>query len=57
MFQTTSARLLVPIIENLNALRKDVQYGEPGPELAEIDLENLASELEKFIDEAANVIR
>lgn len=35
----------------LNDLRKDVAYGEPGPELEEIDLEDLAIELEKFVDE------
>ena len=38
-------------LEELNSLRKDVQYDEPGPELEEIDLEDLAIELEQFIDE------
>ena len=38
-------------LEELNRLRKDVAYGEPGAELEERDLETLASELEKFIDE------
>ena len=35
----------------LNNLRKDVSYYEPGPDLQEKDLEDLASELEEFIDE------
>ena len=35
----------------LNNLRKDVAYEHPGPELQEIDLEDMAVELEKFIDE------
>ena len=38
-------------LEELNGLRKDVAYGEPGPELRERDLEDLAIELEEFIDE------
>lgn len=38
-------------LEDLNRLRKDVAYGEPGPELQERDLEDLADELETFIDE------
>lgn len=43
-------------LERLNELRKDVQYGDPGPELIEIDLEDLASELEAFIDEVAALV-
>ena len=38
-------------LEELNALRKDVAYGEPGPDIQERDLEDLAIELEQFIDE------
>ncbi len=38
-------------LEELNRLRKDVAYGEPGAELEERDLEDLAFELEDFIDE------
>lgn len=38
-------------LEELNNLRKDVQYGEPGPELQERDLEDLAIELEQFVEE------
>ncbi len=45
-----------PVIENLNELRKDVQYGEPGPELQEVDLEDLATQLEEFVDEVESVI-
>ena len=38
-------------LEELNRLRKDVAYGEPGAELEAKDLEVLASDLEEFIDE------
>ncbi len=38
-------------LEELNSLRKDVAYEEPGPELAEKDLESLSSELEEFVEE------
>ena len=38
-------------LEELNRLRKDVAYGEPGEELEEKDLDTLASALEYFIDE------
>ena len=38
-------------LEKLNGLRKDVAYEEPGPELREVDLEELAGELEEFITE------
>lgn len=38
-------------LEELNGLRKDVAYGEPGSDLQEKDLEDVASELEEFIDE------
>ncbi|TET41931.1 MAG: hypothetical protein E3J66_04580 [Dehalococcoidia bacterium] len=43
-------------IELFNELRKDVQYGEPGPELESVDLDDLAIELENFIGEVENVI-
>ena len=39
------------VLEELNQLRKDVAYDEPGPELEDKDLETLASELEYFINE------
>ena len=37
-------------LEELNRLRKDVAYGEPGRELEEKDLEMLASQLEEFVE-------
>lgn len=43
-------------LERLNALRKDVQYGDPGLELLEVDLEGLTTELETFIEEIAELI-
>ncbi len=38
-------------LEELNSLRKDVAYDDPGPYLLERDLEDLAIELKKFIYE------
>ena len=38
-------------LESLNSLRKDIAYDEPGLGLQAVDLEDLASELEEFIDE------
>lgn len=38
-------------LEDMNRLRKDVAYGQPGPELQERNLEELAGELKSFIDE------
>ena len=38
-------------LEELNRLRKDVAYDEPGQELEARNLEALASELEEFIDD------
>ncbi len=38
-------------LEKLNVLRKDVAYNVPGPELQELNLEDLSHELEMFIDE------
>ena len=38
-------------LEDLNELRKDVAYGEPGSDLQSRDLEDLACELEEFIEE------
>ena len=38
-------------LEKLNALRKGVAYDLPDPELNELDIEDLAYELEAFIDE------
>ena len=39
------------LLEELNRLRKDVEYGMPGRDLMEMDLEKLSSDLETFIDE------
>jgi len=35
-------------LTELNDLRKDVSYGEPGDDLGEVDLEDLVSELGSF---------
>lgn len=39
------------LLEELNRLRKDVEYGMPGSDLTEMDLEELSGGLETFIDE------
>ena len=38
-------------LEELNTLRKDIAYDDPGSNLLERDLEDLAIELEQLIDE------
>ena len=43
-------------LEKLNVLRKGVAYDLPDPELDELDIEDLAYELEAFIDEIAGEI-
>lgn len=43
-------------LEALNALRKDVAYGEPGEDLQSCDLEDLCAELELFVEEVASRI-
>ena len=43
-------------LEELNRLRMDVAYDEPGPELQETDLEALADDLEGFMDEIALLV-
>jgi len=40
----------------LNELRKDVSYGEPGDELSQINLEDLVSQLERFLDEVGELV-
>ena len=40
----------------LNTLRKDVAYGDPGPELQELVLEELAAELEQFLEEVVGAV-
>lgn len=44
------------LLEELNRLRKDVEYGEPGSDLAEIDLEDLSIGLERYIDEVESCV-
>ena len=43
-------------LEELNRLRMDVAYDEPGPELRDTDLEALAGGLEEFMDEIGDAI-
>ena len=43
-------------LEELNRLRMDVAYDEPGPELQETDLEALADGLETFLNEIASLV-
>jgi hypothetical protein len=43
-------------LDELNELRKDVQYGEAGPDLKSYDLEDLANELEAFFDEVEKFV-
>ena len=43
-------------LEELNSLRKDVAYGEPGGDLQTVDLEKLATGLEQFVDEVESRI-
>lgn len=40
----------------LNDLRKDVQYGDPGEALASVDLEDIVSELEAFLNEVDQIV-
>ena len=44
------------LLLELNDLRKDVSYGEPGEELSNYDLEQLVTNLENFIDEVEEII-
>ncbi len=43
-------------LDRLNELRTDISYGEPGSDLQDEDLEDLATELETFIDEVAKFV-
>src|SRR6266446_7531707 len=43
------------LLLDLNGLRKDVSYGEPGEELSQYDLEGLVTNLENFIGEVDNL--
>jgi len=44
------------LLRDLNDLRKDVSYGEPGKELADTDLEELVSNLETFLGDVDDLI-
>ena len=39
------------LLKTLNEVRKDVQYGESGDQLRQVDLEELVTELETFVGE------
>ena len=43
-------------LREFNDLRKDVAYDEPGPELAQLELEDVATELEQFVDEVTTLV-
>ena len=43
-------------LAELNKARKDVAYGEPGPEIAALDLEDVLSDLESYITEVAALL-
>ena len=44
------------LLGSLNEIRKDISYGEPGPDLSAIDLEDLLSELETYIADVKQTI-
>jgi len=44
------------LLRRLNDVRKDISYEEPGPELADIDLEDLVGELEEYLGEVDALI-
>ena len=50
---TTNIRSL---LGHLNDVRKDISYEEPGPELADMDLEELVGELEEYLGEVDALI-
>lgn len=43
-------------LSELNDLRKDVQYGEPGANLLSVDMEDILSELEDFLDDVDSIV-
>jgi hypothetical protein len=45
------------LLADLDKLRKDVSYDEPGPELQGLDLEDLISGLETFLEEVERIIQ
>ena len=44
------------LLGTLNDVRKDISYGEPGPMLADMDLEDLVSELEDYLTQVTSLI-
>ena len=44
------------LLRHLNDVRKDISYEEPGPELTDIDLEDLVGELEEYLGEVDALI-
>jgi hypothetical protein len=40
----------------LNNLRKDISYGEPGRELADADLDTLVADLGSFVEEVETIV-
>ena len=44
------------LLRDLNDLRKDVSYGEPGKDLADMNLEEIVSNLETFLGEVDDLI-
>lgn len=45
------------LLTALNRLRQDVPYGEMGADLLDLDLYDLASELDAFVGEVADLVR
>jgi hypothetical protein len=43
-------------LHELNDLRKDVSYDEPGPELAAVDLEDLLGDVESYLEEVRHIL-
>lgn len=43
-------------LTELNELRKDVSYGQPGFNLQSVDLEELVSDLERFLEEVDQLL-
>ena len=44
------------LLVDLNSLRKDISYDEPGPILEEMDLEDLLSDLEDYLSQVESLI-
>lgn len=45
------------LLERLNALRKDVAYDLPGEELKQLDLEDLVSDAELFVQSVEDLLK